>query len=674
MPTDALAAYVDRYLATQPLTEREARRGAAVRVVSCVRANDEDLAAEPSAFVWSVLVLARPGVSVGDLRLGFSCSTLSRLLGGGEPPAPVLQASATVSYQGEPWEVREYAVGIPRRLYWFSFAVHSAVENVGRTRRNELVNAHFERINNAAANEAGYAAWLETHRSQVLQAVPVPESKLLISIVCPVYKTPPEFLRMAVDSVLAQTYTVWELVVVNASPEDEGVRTVLAGYADPRIHVVDCPQNLGIAGNTNLGLEHCAGDYVCFLDHDDFVEPQALAAMVGAVEAAGEPVDLVYCDEDSVDETGAFKIPLFKPGRNLDLLCSNDYVIHWLMVSRHVLQNSLRSGKEVDGAQDYDLTFKAFECGRGAVRVPHVLYHWRIHSGSMNSNTGDNPGAKHYAQESGRRAIADYLGRRGITGTVAREKVLSTYRTDFALVNPPALTCYAFGEPSEELWAALAAYASGRRVDARVVQLAAKAPAAEVAAELASCETPLALVCRGGVELDRAALEGMLGYFERPEVFALSPRVLRRDGLLDCAGSIVLPDGGLCKMGHGLPAADEGYIGRLHRPYDAAVLNETCCILRVEALRELGLDAAFEAWPHMLADVCLRAFARGLANVYTPFWPARLTAPSSLLADEQPHAPADKPRLLAKHAALLTAGDPSHNPNFDPWSPHYKLA
>ena len=696
--TDALAAYAMDRLAAEPLTSREVARGSALRLVSCVRANDADLKAEPSGFVWSVLAFSRGASPQPDgpatVRLGGLSELACRLLAGGRGSSSSLVARATLPADAalpavgqpgvlpadgaEPWQVAEYALEIPRPLRAFTVTDGRSSIAVGRNLRNALIRAHFESIANAAADDEVYARWFEAHRRDVLAKVETPEQDVLVSIVCPIYKTPPEFLRAALASVAAQTYGNWELVAVNASPDDEGVRGVLAEFAgDPRVRVLELERNEGIVGNTNAGIAQTRGDYVCFLDHDDFVEPQALAAMVGEVKryaaACGHAPDLVYCDEDSINEEGRFRMPLFKPGLNRDLLYSNDYVIHWLMVSRSALDRTARSGKEVEGAQDYDLTLKTFEVSSDVTRVPLVLYHWRIHEGSMNSN----PASKLYAQESGRRAIAESLARQGVEGaTVEREPVVSTYRTTFAVPDPrPSLACAVMGEPSGRLLAALEAYAAavpGSEAPA-IMRLPADASADEVLAFVRDCRADLGLLVAGGLGMGARDLELLAGYFSRRDVFSASPRTLLRGGLVDCAGCVVAPDGGIVRMGRCLPDSDEGYIGRLHRPYSAAVLDADCWMFRPARARELGPDPAYETVSHTVADMCLKAYAAGETNAFAQFSVASWDVGRSLLVGDPAFSPQDRALLLRNHAALLSGGDPSHNPNFDPRSPHYRL-
>ncbi len=658
-------AWAARYLQENPLGPRELHAGRSVRVVSCVRADDEDIRQEPSAFVWSVLVLR----CASGRDAGLRAYALGRA--GLCPRSAVAveeTARATVPGPDGVWCICEYAVEIPAAYRRLLFVSGRAVCAVGGERYADETRAYFDRICNAAADVDGYGRWLERHRA-LLATLPVPDEDVLVSIVCPVYRTDPGQLEAMLRSVIAQTYRHWELVVVNASPDDEGVAETLRAFDDARIRVVACPENAGIAGNTNVGIAHSTGDYVCFLDHDDMVEPQALALMVDALKRAGGEVDLLYCDEDSFDERGCFRIPLFKPGRNPDLLCSNNYIIHWLMVSRRALEETVRSGTDVDGAQDYDLTFKVLELGRPAVHVPYVLYHWRIHAGSMNGNDG----AKQYAQESGRKAIAGHLARLGIIASVTREDVPSTYRVDYPIQGaPPGIACVSLGTPSRRLLDALDVYrARGGAV--REVGLSGCASADEVGKAAASCEEPLLLVASGGLGLDVASLEAMVGYFERPEVRAVSPRVLFANGLVDYAGCIVQPDAGLCKLGHLLPASDGGYLGRAHRPYSAAALDGDCCLMRTDWAREALRGTGYATVAFALADAGLGSYARGMVNVYTPFATAQWEIPRSLQGSGVLAFPEDRRLLAQRRGGLIAKGDPSHSPNFDPYSPYYRL-
>ena len=652
-----LTAAVHETLMRNPLTARERQRGGALRIGGCVRADETGLNARPSGLVWSILAIGRDEVET--LSLNWVSRAMTSVLGG---HSKVSVCSSTVlDIDGERWVASEFEMPIPRRQLAFALHSRKARYLVSRRLRNEHVVGHFEQIRNAYAAVEDYGPWLECHRTVMEQELLPPSAGPLISLVTPVYRTPPEFLETMISSVEAQTYGTWELVLVNASPEDAGVASVLASHPDARIVVVDHPKNDGIAGNTNVGIAASHGDYVAFLDHDDFLEPHALAAIVRAV--ADDPsVDLLYCDEDTFDGE-CFKIPLFKPPLNWDFLYSNNYVIHLLTVSRRALEATERSGPEVDGAQDYDLTLKA-------VRLPYVLYHWRQHAASTNANAD----AKPWAQEAGRRAIVDHLERRGIPALVYRAETDSTYRVDFALPkSAPSLTCVALGERVPcGLVEAVTGYGETHGVSTKVCCVTSDGAA--LARFLKDAAGDVALIVRDDVTLSQGDLETMLGYFNRPEVFSVVPRAMRQDGLAECSGCLAAPDGSIIKLGKGLPWADEAFLGRAVRPYDHLVVSDDACMVRLPLPKGWAdAAAAYEHPLYALNELVVRAYEAGLLNAYCPFAEAHIEGPRSLLVGWVEPMAEDAGQFLQEHSDLLAKGDPTHNQNFDPWSAYYKL-
>jgi glycosyltransferase involved in cell wall biosynthesis len=241
---------------------------------------------------------------------------------------------------------------------------------------------------------------------------------LRFSIVVPLFNTPEKYLREMIDSVIAQTYGNWELILCDASPEP---LKVIEEYTrvDPRIRYFHLDSNCGISENTNRGLEKASGDYIGLLDHDDVLTPDALYEMSRVirksmshnrlVKYAGCPIRLIYTDEDKMDGEGRrFYEPHIKPPFNMDYLFSNNYICHFTMIRSDIIKrHKLR--KSYDGAQDYDLFLRI--CSEAALQLPmassqiahieKVLYHWRCHDGS----TAANPTSKTYAYEAGCRAL-----------------------------------------------------------------------------------------------------------------------------------------------------------------------------------------------------------------------------------------------------------------------------
>lgn len=233
-------------------------------------------------------------------------------------------------------------------------------------------------------------------------------NKYTFSILVPMYETKPEFAREMIDSVLVQTYPHWELILADASKSNL-VQDTISEYTDERIKYYRLEKNAGISENTNAALRYATGDYVGLLDHDDFLTPDALFEMASCLEKAakdGKSVAFAYSDEDKCDSNAQnYYEPNIKPGFNLDLLLSNNYICHFLVMKTELMKK-LQFREEYDGAQDFDLVLRAAlykEKQEEILHISKVLYHWRCHDAS----TAANPRSKMYAYEAGRRAVQD---------------------------------------------------------------------------------------------------------------------------------------------------------------------------------------------------------------------------------------------------------------------------
>ncbi len=261
------------------------------------------------------------------------------------------------------------------------------------------------------------------------------------SILVPAYETKEEYLRAMLDSVLAQSYGNFELILADAS-ETNRVERIVETYPDKRIMYRRLKQNTGISANTNQALMYATGDYTGLLDHDDVLTPNALYEMAACITAHEEKdveLQLLYSDEDKCDEkqTNYFEVNR-KPDFNLDLLLTNNYICHFMVVKRQLMQE-LGFRSVCDGAQDYDMALRVVNVlfGKGKkpakktelpiAHIPKVLYHWRSHSQS----TAENPASKQYAYDAGKRALEDFLRSRGLKGTVSHLRHLGFYRVDY---------------------------------------------------------------------------------------------------------------------------------------------------------------------------------------------------------------------------------------------------
>jgi glycosyltransferase involved in cell wall biosynthesis len=246
----------------------------------------------------------------------------------------------------------------------------------------------------------------------------------LISVLVPAYETDELFLRELLESVLAQTYGKWELILADASSTGK-VAAVSSEYIlkDSRIHYLRLPENKGISANTNAAAAAADGDYVAFLDHDDFLEPNALfEAALGILKTDCE---ILYTDEDKCDEKAQHYFePNRKPDFDYDYLLTNNYICHLLVMKRGLFL-ALKLRSEFDGAQDYDLCLRAPKTK--ICHVAKILYHWRTHEGS----TAGNPGSKDYAAERGRLALEQYFQEHHIHAEVEHSRHRGFYKVTY---------------------------------------------------------------------------------------------------------------------------------------------------------------------------------------------------------------------------------------------------
>jgi len=237
-----------------------------------------------------------------------------------------------------------------------------------------------------------------------------------ISIVCPVWNTPEYFLKEMVQSVINQTYSNWELCLSDGNSANENIKKILNNYkdGDKRIKVKFLDKNMGIVGNSNEALKLAEGDYIGLLDHDDTLAPFALFEAVKAINK-NHDADFIYSDEDKLSEDGKSRFsPNFKPDFSPDLLRSHNYICHFSIFKKELLNNIGFFNEGYEGSQDYDLILRASEQAKKIIHIPKVLYHWRI---SQNS-TALRADSKMYAYVSAKKALEEHLKRIGLNGKV----------------------------------------------------------------------------------------------------------------------------------------------------------------------------------------------------------------------------------------------------------------
>lgn len=497
-----------------------------------------------------------------------------------------------------------------------------------------------------------YEAWYEQYRpdekileEQKKKRFPIAP---LISVTVPAFRTPEEFLRRMLDSLLAQTYGNWELCLANGSSEDEDMLRVLAEYAkrDSRIRFENLEKNLGIAENTNRALFMARGEFVGLLDHDDLLAPNALFEIVKALQKEPD-AQVFYTDEDKVTADGEEHFqPHLKPDFNLDLLRSNNYICHFFVAKRELIKKAGGFRAEYEGAQDYDFIFRCVEKAEKIVHVPEILYHWRTHS----SSTADNPASKMYAFEAGRRAISAHLERSGVKGIVTHTKDLGFYRVQYPLEGEPLVSIIIPNKDESETLAAclqsIREKTTYKNYEILIVENNSTTDEIFAYYEELAHEENIRLL-RWEKEFNYSAinnfaarkargeyllflnndvtvitpqwLEELLGVCQRPEVGAAGVKLLYPDNTIQHAGCVIGIGGIAGSMFVDMPAERSGYLHKASIMQDMSAVTAACMMMKKKVFEEVGGFAEKLAVAFNDMDLCLRVNKAGHLVVYDPY-------------------------------------------------------
>jgi len=310
------------------------------------------------------------------------------------------------------WYIRQYPdVALLGGYAWRHFDRYGRRE--GRAARYIVIQAAP-----IASDRNNYSRWLKEYNQAPTPETPdsLPDAPL-ISIVMATYNSHVGFLRAAIESVLAQDYPKWELCIADDASTQSQTRDVLSAFAakDHRIKIVFRDTNGHISAASNSALNLTSGQFVGFLDHDDLLTPDALSAVVSALRDHAD-ANLVYSDEDKIDEDGRRFDPYFKPDFNYELFLAQNMISHFGVYRTDVIRNigGFRLGFE--GSQDHDLALRVVERSTPGqiIHIPRVLYHWRAIAGSTALNIDE----KSYAPRAGLRAVAAHLERRNVKAIV----------------------------------------------------------------------------------------------------------------------------------------------------------------------------------------------------------------------------------------------------------------
>ncbi len=531
---------------------------------------------------------------------------------------------------------------------------------------------------------ARYQIWLSKHsvtpeRAEGLRKEAEALSyRPLVSIVTPVYNPEVSWLRGAIESVRGQVYGNWELCLADDGSTKPGVRDLLEEYSrlDSRIKVAFAEQNGGISVASNAALSLATGEFVGLLDHDDVLTPDAVFEVVKLLNERPE-LDYVYSDEDKMELDGSRLDPFFKPDWAPDLLNCMNYVTHFSVYRKSVLDEvgGFRTGFE--GSQDFDLTLRVTEKTQNIAHLPLQLYSWRKVPGSAAASVG----AKEYAYEAAKKALTEALDRRGLEAEVLDGPNRGHYRVKYAIKGSPKVTIVI---PTRDQAPMLrrcvdsirsrSTYANyeiiiinndsreaetlryfetfeGRVIDyphpfnySAQMNLGVRAAGADY----------VILLNNDTLVISPDWIEAMLEYGQRPDVGAVGARLFFPDGQVQHEGVLVGGSGGLAgQMNHG------GYFGMGECVSNVSAVTAACMLVKTKAYEEVGgLDEELSV-AYNDVDLCLKLREKGYDVIYTPY--AQLSHHEGGTRGHR-HPEEDERRFRTRWAGYR---DPYYNPNFD---------
>jgi GT2 family glycosyltransferase len=519
----------------------------------------------------------------------------------------------------------------------------------------------------------------------------------LVSIVVPLYRTSEVHLREMVESVLAQTYGHFELCLADGSGGESQIRGLLEDYEkkDGRIRVKVLADNLGISGNTNEAVRMATGDFVAFLDHDDFLPPHALFEVVSLVN--GHPdAEVIYSDEDKVDMEGKRHFsPHFKPDFNLDLLRSTNYISHFLVFRKDIVDRVGEFRRDFDGAQDYDFILRAVEEARHIHHIPRVLYHWRSHEAS----SADNPENKLYAFEAGKRALDAHYARQGIPATVSDGVSHGIYHAHYDWGEEPLISIVVPNKDHIDDLAncidAIEKRSTYRNFEWVIVENnSEKEETFEYYRKLEGAN-PRVQVVRYEGEFNYSAINNygvgftkgeyilflnndteiinadclseLLGYCLREDVGIVGAKLYYPDDTIQHAG-VVVGMGGVA--GHtfvGLPRYEYGYFSRENCAQDYSAVTAACMMTKKTLFQAVGGFSDDFRIAFNDIDYCLKVREKGKLVVYNPYAELYHFESKSRGQEDTPEKVerfnSEIDRFTKKWKEFLRKGDPYYNVN-----------
>ncbi|MES2780722.1 MAG: glycosyltransferase [Bacteroidota bacterium] len=488
----------------------------------------------------------------------------------------------------------------------------------------------------------------EADRKRAEVAIDAFHSKPVFSIICPVYNVDEQWLVKAIESVRKQVYPYWELCIADDASTKPHIKPILEKYAglDSRIKVTYRSSSGNISAASNSAMELATGTYIALLDNDDEITENALYENAVLINLHPD-ADVIYSDEDKIDEQNNHSDAWFKPDWSPEYLLSHMYVCHFSVYRKQLVDAVGGFRSAFDGAQDYDLCLRITEQTQAVYHIPKILYHWR----TIASSTASNPLAKSYAYEAGRKAVEEHLHRTLGSGTVSFTDYYGVYKVNHVLTAQPLVSIVI---PS----AGKSATVKGTQiqllenclksitqksiyknielivVDGNDIDETIQQSCKEMGARFVHCTDPFNFSQRINMGVAESKgeyvlmlnddteiitpdwIEQLLGFAQQKDIGAVGAKLITEQHLVQHAG-IILVDGAPGHIYYGIPDVGQGYFNALVSYKNYLAVTGACILVSKAKYLEVGLMD--ESFPVNFNDVdfCLKLHEKGYRNVYS---------------------------------------------------------
>lgn len=501
-------------------------------------------------------------------------------------------------------------------------------------------------------NYGDYGDWIRTNEVSELEIEKQRTIKFdympKISLIVPMYNTNEKFFKELIDCMLNQTYSNWELCLADGSTKKNEKLTKII-ETDNRIKYKFLNENKGISGNSNEAIKMATGDYIALFDHDDLLAPYCLYEVVKCINK-NRNAEFIYSDEDKIDQNGNRSEGYFKPDFSPDTLRCQNYICHFSVFKKELMEKLGGFNSEFDGAQDYDIFLRMSEIVKpeNIKHIPRILYHWRVHKDStaqLNSN------AKNYAFDNGIKAIEAHLKRVGLDGTVSNGCINGIYRVEYKVKENPKVsivipnkdgqdiltvcinsllekTTYKNYEivivennsETEEIFEYYKELEKNPKIKvvkypetgfnySRIINYGVKNSSGDYVVQLNN-DTEL---------LTPNWLELMLGFCQRDDVGAVGVKLYYPDETIQHAGIVVGLGGVAGNRFKSIPKDGHGYFANESMIQNLSAVTAACIMTPKTIYEEVGFMDEKLAVAFNDVDFCLKIRKKGYLIVYNPF-------------------------------------------------------